>query len=143
MEEVVVPLAVVAGLVLLLVAVAVLFTARRLTLARRGASFDCSVRCPDGRWTLGVARYGSDRIHWFRVFSLSLRPLHTWLRDDLTVLWRRPTEGPEVTAVLPQSVVVRCRHRSQEMDLAMSDDAYTGFASWIESAPPGRRAPVT
>lgn len=143
MDQVTVPLAVVAGLVVLLVAVAAAFTVRRVTLARRGASFDCSLRRPDGRWSLGVARYDSDRIHWFRVFSFSLRPLSTWLRDELVVVGRRDTQGAETTAVLPHAVVVSCRHGTGELDLAMSEDAYTGFASWIESAPPGRHSRVT
>ena len=143
MQEVVVPLALVAGLVLLLLAAALAFTLRRLALALTGAWFDCSLRRPDGRWTLGVARYRSDRVDWFRTFSFSVRPLRTWSRDDLAVLGRRSTEGNETTAVLPHAVVVRCRHRNEEVDLAMSDDAYTGFASWIESAPPGRHARVT
>ena len=143
MQEVVVPLALVAGLVLLLLAAALSFTARRYLLSRSGAWFDCSLRRADGRWTLGIARYRNDRVDWFRAFSLSLRPLRTWLRDDLAVLGRRATEGAETTAVLPHAVIVRCRHRDEELDLAMSDDAYTGFASWIESAPPGRHARVT
>jgi hypothetical protein len=142
-EEIVVPVAIVAALVALLVAAAIAFTARRLTVARRGASFDCSLRRSDGHWSLGVARYGNDRIEWFRVFSFSFRPLQTWLRDDLSVVGHRPTKGAETTAVLPQAVVVRCRHRDDELDLAMSEDAYTGLASWIESAPPGRHARVT
>ena len=143
MQEVVVPLAVVAGIVLLLLLVAAAFVLRKLTISRRGAWFDCSLRRPDGRWTLGIARYRNDRVDWFRAFSFSVRPLRTWLRDDLAVLGRRSTEGSEATAVLPHSVVVRCRHGTEEVDLAMSDDAYTGFASWIESAPPGRHARVT
>ena len=143
MQEVVVPLAVVAGIVLLLLLTASAFVVRKLTISRRGAWFDCSLRRPDGRWTLGIARYRNDRVDWFRAFSFSLRPLCTWLRDDLAVVGRRPTQGSEVTAVLPHSVVVRCRHGDDEVDLAMSDDAYTGFASWIESAPPGRHARVT
>jgi hypothetical protein len=142
-EQVVVPLAVVVGIVLLLVAAAAGFTARRIALARRGASFDCSLRRADGRWTLGIARYGNDRIDWFRAFWYSWRPQCTWLRDDLAVLGRRVPQGSETTAVLPHAVVIHCRHRSDELDLAMSDDAYTGFASWIESSPPGRHANVT
>lgn len=143
MGDLVVPLAVVAALALLLVLAAALFTARRLSLTRSGGSFDCSVRRHDGSWSLGVARYGTDRLDWFRVFSFALRPRQTWERGELSVLERRPVRGAEQTAVLPQSVVVRLRHRDSDVDLAMSEDAYTGLASWLESAPPGRHAPVT
>ncbi|MFP5336784.1 MAG: DUF2550 domain-containing protein [Actinomycetes bacterium] len=143
MQEVVVPLAVVAALALLLVTTAAAFVVRRQTIARRAASFDCSLRRPDGHWSLGIARYGHDRIDWFRIFSFSLRPMTSWSRDELVVLARRGPEGSEATSVLPHSVVVRCRHRDDELDLAMSGEAYTGLASWLESSPPGRHAHVT
>jgi hypothetical protein len=141
--RIVVPLAILAALAGVLLLVAVLFTARRFSLSRRGASFDCSVRKPDGSWSLGVARYGDDELDWFRIFSFSLRPRTRWGREDLVVVSRRPTDGVEATAVLPQSVVISCTHRGRPLDLAMSDDAYTGLASWLESAPPGRYAHVT
>jgi len=142
-EDLVIPVAVVTALALLLVALATAFVVRRQSLARRAASFDCSLRKPDGHWSLGIARYGEDRIEWFRIFSFSFRPGSTWLRDEMVVLDHRSTVGSEVTAVLPQAVVVHCRHRGAELDLAMSDDAYTGLASWLESSPPGRHAHVT
>jgi Protein of unknown function (DUF2550) len=142
-DQIVVPLTIVVAVVALLVSTALLFTVRRVVLSRRGASFDCSLRRPDGSWTLGVARYGDDRLHWFRVFSLSVRPRLTWLRDELAVVVRRPSRGTEVTAVLPHAVVVECRYAGEDLDLAMSDDAYTGLASWLEAAPPGRNVHVT
>jgi hypothetical protein len=142
-EQIVVPLTIILALVGLLISAALLFTVRRITFSRRTASFDCSLRRPDGSWSLGVARYGDDRLDWFRVFSLSWRPRLTWLRDELTVVVRRPTRGPEVTAVLPHAVVVECRYAGTDLDLAMSDDAYTGLASWLEAAPPGRHARAT
>jgi Protein of unknown function (DUF2550) len=141
-DQIVVPLTVVVALAGLLVTTALLFTLRRVTLNRRWASFDCSLRRPDGSWSLGIARYGDDQLDWFRVFSLSLRPRATWLRDSLTVVVRRPTRGGEATAVLPRSVIVECRYAGQDVDLAMSDEAYTGLASWLEAAPPGRHAQV-
>lgn len=136
------PLVAACALVLLLIVV-VLFTARRASLSRRRGAFDCSVRSRPGHWSLGVARYGSDRIEWFRIFSFAPVPRWTWGRDELEVLECRPPRGGESTAVLPQSVVVTCRYRQDRLDLAMSQDAYTGMASWLEASPPGRRAPVT
>ena len=38
----------------------------------------------------------------------------------------------------PGAMIVECRHDGVEIELAMSNDAYTGFASWLESAPPGQ-----
>ena len=140
----VVLLALVAALAVALVGVAGLFTARRLVLARSRGSFDCSVR-QTGRsgWAIGVARYGPGRLDWFRIFSLSPRPSQVWDRARMVVLGRRPIVGGEVYAVLPGACIVRCRAGDADIELAMSQDAYVGFASWLEAAPPGQRGKVT
>jgi hypothetical protein len=134
--------------VLLLVAlVAVVLRRRRLT-ARLG-TFDCSIRQTRGhrrRWALGVARYESDRLDWYRTFSLSPRPSCTYARRALDVTLFRDAEGPELVAVQPGAMIVECRFTNagagEEIELAMSPDAYTGFASWLESAPPGQNVNV-
>ena len=147
MGEVVIPLWVVACLVAVVVLPVAVFTVRRLTLARTKGSFDCSVRPGSldqpGGWTSGVASYGVGELRWFRLFSLSPRPSCTWQRTDLTVKEFRSPERSEVYAVLPGAVVVTCTVGPDELQLAMSTDAYTGLASWIEAAPPGQHARVT
>ena len=140
----VVPLALVAALAVVLAAIGVLFTARRLVLARSVGSFDCSLRRPGATgWRLGVARYGQGRLDWFRIFSLSPRPSATWQQAGLSILGRRPVEGGEVFAVLPGALVVRCRAPGEEVELALTLDAYVGLASWVEAAPPGQQGKVT
>lgn len=143
-----IPLEIAAGLALLLVLTTAWFTARRLWLAR-GATFDCSLRPAsasprDGiRWTIGVARYEQSRIDWFRVFSPSLRPARTFERDLLEVTGHRAPAVPERHAVLPGATVVGARYGDDDLELAMSADAYTGLASWLEASPPGRTGKVT
>jgi hypothetical protein len=136
--------------VLLLAAlVAVVLRRRRLT-ARLG-TFDCSIRQARGhrrRWALGVARYETDRLDWYRTFSLSPRPSCTYARRALGVTLFRDAEGAELVAVQPGAMIVECRLGpdgavgGEEIELAMSPDAYTGFASWLESAPPGQNVNV-
>jgi len=131
------------ALVLLVVLVVIVLRRRRLT--SRLGTFDCSVRRPTGarpRWALGVARYEIDRLDWYRTFSLSPRPSCSFARGALDVSLWRDAEGGEVFAVQPGAIVVECRHSGGELDLAMSNDAYTGFASWLESAPPGQNVNV-
>jgi hypothetical protein len=150
-----VPLGIAGGLALLLVVLAALFTLRRLAIAR-GASFDCSLRTGTadadplpggapggGRWSIGVARYGSDRLEWFRIFSLSPRPARCFERDRFELVSQRVPSVPESRAVLPGTTVVSARYDSGDVDLAMSPEAYTGLASWLEAAPPGRTGQVT
>lgn len=147
MGNLVIPVWVVAAVAAALVGVVVVFTARRLVLSRSRGSFDCSFRrrvdVGEGGWVSGVASYGPGELRWYRMFSLRLRPSHVWQRSDMSLKEFRAPQGGEVYAVLPGAVVVTCVLGSGEMQLAMSSEAYTGFASWIEAAPPGQHARVT
>ncbi|WP_432487588.1 DUF2550 domain-containing protein [Kineococcus sp. SYSU DK018] len=121
----------------------VLVVVRRRRLSGRLGSFDCSMRASGSRrWALGVARYETDRLDWYRLFSLSPRPSCSFARGALDVTRRRDAEGHERLAVQPEAIVAECRHGGVEVELAMSTDAYTGFASWLESAPPGQNVNV-
>lgn len=134
---------------------------RRRLIQRPGGTFDCSMRLrpagaaavaegaetvggePTGKgWVFGVARYSGDRIEWFRVFSYSPRPRLVLERMDIEVLHRRTPQGQEELALLAGSVVLACLHRDSRLELAMSDDALTGFLAWLEAAPPGQRVNV-
>jgi Protein of unknown function (DUF2550) len=135
------------GLLVLLAMLAVgsLFVRRRL-LGRSNGTFECSLRMrPPVRpgaaaaargWTLGLGRYRDTTVEWFRIFSFSPRPKHTFDRS-LTVLSRRTPSGPEAFAMYGGSVVVSVRLRSgQSIEMAMTDSALTGFLAWVEAAPP-------
>ena len=132
---------VVAALVALALLGLGLLIARRRVLARRGGTFDCSLRLRDGAqgkgWVLGIARYAGDALEWYRVFSYSMRPRRALGRRELQVLGRREPTGVEAFALLADAVVVRCRDRDRPVELAMSEQHLTGFLSWVESAPPG------
>ncbi|AXG80306.1 DUF2550 domain-containing protein [Streptomyces paludis] len=141
----------VCGLVVVLVALGLfVFGLRRRLIQRSGGTFDCSLRWdvseePDlsGKgWVYGVARYNSDRINWFRVFSYAPRPRRTLERSAIEVLARRAPEGEEELALLSDAVILGCVHRGVRLELAMSDDALTGFLAWLEAAPPGQRVNV-
>ncbi|NUK02921.1 DUF2550 domain-containing protein [Streptomyces lunaelactis] len=141
----------VGGLVVALVVGALfVFGLRRRLIQRSGGTFDCSLRwnIPEetdlsGKgWVYGVARYNSDRIMWFRVFSYALRPRRVLERSAIEVVARRTPEGEEELALLSDAVVLGCLHRGTRLELAMSEDALTGFLAWLEAAPPGQRVNV-
>ncbi|MBT2472069.1 DUF2550 domain-containing protein [Streptomyces sp. ISL-66] len=141
----------VSGLVVALVVIGLfVFALRRRLIQRSGGTFDCSLRWGvaeeldiSGKgWVYGVARYSGDRIDWFRVFSYSPRPRRLLERSSIEVIARRAPEGEEELALLSDAVVLRCRHRGTRLELAMSDDALTGFLAWLEAAPPGQRVNV-
>jgi hypothetical protein len=146
-DSLVIPVWVVAAVAVLLVLVVVVFAARRLVLSRSRGSFDCSFRrrpgTGEGGWSSGVATYGPGELRWYRMFSLRPRPSRIWRRSEMSIKEFRAPQGGEVYAVLPGAVVVTCVLGTHEMQLAMSSEAYTGFASWIEAAPPGQHARVT
>ncbi|MCC5035573.1 DUF2550 domain-containing protein [Streptomyces sp. WAC 00631] len=127
------------------------FGLRRRLLQRSGGTFDCSLRwdVPEGEpepsgkgWIYGVARYSGDRIEWFRVFSYAPRPRRVLERSAIEVVARRTPQGEEELALLSDAVVLGCAHRDTRLELAMSEDALTGFLAWLEAAPPGQRVNV-
>jgi len=141
----------VCGLVILLVAAGLfVFGLRRRLIQRSGGTFDCSLRwdVPDksdtsGKgWGYGIARYNGDRIEWFRVFSYAPRPRRTLERSAIEVAGRRAPEGEEELALLSDAIILACQHRGTRLELAMSEDALTGFLAWLEAAPPGQRVNV-
>ncbi|WP_020575225.1 DUF2550 domain-containing protein [Actinopolymorpha alba] len=132
-----------AGIILALVVVALAGLAiRRRVLQRGGGTFDCSVRLHKGSggkgWVLGVARYSGDRVEWFRVFSFGLRPRRVFSRDNFAVRARRHPLATEALGLYAGHVVVECVEAGHVVELAMAEDALTGFLAWLEAAPPGR-----
>ncbi|WP_255951978.1 DUF2550 domain-containing protein [Streptomyces odontomachi] len=136
------------------------FGARRRIIQRSGGTFDCSLRWntpahrPHGGtepaaphengkgWAYGIARYSGDRVEWFRVFSYAPRPRRTLERGAIVVTGRRTPEGEEELALLSDAIVLGCDHQGARLELAMSEDALTGFLAWLEAAPPGQRVNV-
>ncbi|MFF7965725.1 DUF2550 domain-containing protein [Streptomyces sp. NPDC007903] len=144
----------VCGIVVALVVVGLfLFGLRRRLIQRSGGTFDCSLRWDvaehgdqasvNGKgWSYGVARYNGDRIEWYRVFSYALRPRRVLERSRIEVAGRRLPEGEEELALLSDAVILACVHQGTRLELAMSEDALTGFLAWLEAAPPGQRVNV-
>jgi uncharacterized protein DUF2550 len=139
--ELIAPLEVVGGLLLLFGLVLGGFIIRRRLLGRNAATFDCSLRMDQppksGGWMLGVARYEEDRLEWFRIFTLDPRPGRVLQRAKLELLVGRQPTDDEVDSILPGSVVARCSYDEDVLELAMTESDYTGFTTWLESAPPG------
>ncbi len=134
----------VVGVLLLLAAVVFLgLIVRRRWLTNGEPTFDMSVRTHPRRgsrgWTLGVGRYRGDRVEWFRVFSLSLRPKRVFDRRAMRLGDRRTPEGSEAYALFTGHVVVATRTFEQDVEVALSRDSYTGLLAWLEAAPPDPR----
>ncbi len=114
---------------------------RRTLIERGGGSVECGLRrARNRRWRLGLAAYQPDELRWYPVFGLWLRPGEVFARHALTVVSRRPADPVEMTSVGSGMVVVECdtgEGPERRIELALSEDALTGFLAWLEAAPPG------
>jgi hypothetical protein len=113
---------------------------RRTLIERGGGSVECGLRrVGDRRWRLGLADYQPDELRWYPVFGLRLRPGEFFARRALSVVSRRPADPVEMSSVGADTVVVECAtgKASERIELALSEDALTGFLAWLEAAPPG------
>ena len=141
----VVVLDILVALVLFALAAMLMLAVRRSLLQRNVGTFDCSMRLspdvPEG-WAFGIARYTGDAVQWYRVFSFSLRPRAVLARGAIEVVERREPEDYEELELLQGAVVLACTQRGRSVELAMSEDALTGFLSWLEAAPPGQHVSV-
>ncbi|WP_156758739.1 DUF2550 domain-containing protein [Actinokineospora pegani] len=121
---------------------------RRVRLLRSGGvHVAMRVRVDDSGkgWHLGVGRYQGDEFAWFRALSLRAGPDRLIAREGLEIASRREPERGETPNMPAGSRVLRFDPPAATgitpFELAMSPDALTGFLSWLESAPPGRRLP--
>jgi hypothetical protein len=112
----------------------------RRTLIERGGSVDCGLRRgQDRRWRLGLAAYGPEELRWYPVFGVRLRPRGVFARRALSVVSRRPANPAEANSLGPGTLVVECDtgEAGGRIELALVEDALTGFLAWLEAAPPG------
>jgi Protein of unknown function (DUF2550) len=129
------------ALLIILVLIASGIAARRFLLERGGGTVDCGLRrtAGEGVWRLGVASYQGDRLCWYHLFGVLLRPRVELERRTLSVSSRREATLAESASLGQGMVVVECKAGEDDdrVELAMSEAALTGFLSWLEAAPPG------
>lgn len=110
------------------------FVFRLRTLGSRVGSFECALRTPSG-WASGIAHYGADALHWYRLISLSPRPDESWPRSAIEVR-RRSARDPEAAADSVRIYDVTLDVNGVEIGLAMRSGQYSGLSSWLESQAP-------
>ncbi len=143
----------VSGAVVVLVLLGLfVFGLRRRLIQRSGGTFDCSLRwdVPETRDASPAARAGS--MAWRATTATGSSgsgcsptrpgPAASWSAPPSRSCERRTPQGEEELALLSDSTRARLRHRGTRLELAMSEDALTGFLAWLEAAPPGQRVNV-
>lgn len=137
------------GVLCVVVGLLVIFV-RREVISRAGGTIDMNMRLSTfvtGRgWAPGLGRFTGDELRWYRLFSFGIRPRRVLVRHKLVIEQRRAPEGAERLAMPEGWVVVRCgggpnggapNGSATPVELALAESAFTGFLSWVESAPPG------
>ncbi len=87
------------------------------------------------RWQYGVGRYSGAELRWYRSLGVGTRPNRVLQRRNVRVLNRRAPSQSELASLPSTAVVVECSDGDNGMFLALGESAYTGFVSWLESAP--------
>ena len=139
-------------LVLIVLAAAAL-ASRRYLLERSGGTVECALRQPAGAgpWRLGVLSYHHDSLRWYGALGVLLRPEYVFHRRALSVVSRRPADSAETAVLGPERIVVEASVKpaaggagarpaslaGEHVELAMTEQALTGFLAWLEAAPPG------
>lgn len=112
---------------------------RRLSV--QFGTFDCAWRIskpgsePTDRWVQGLGEYRSDRLVWWKAYSLNPQPRRVWLRTSFELVGRTPLD----LADLPGMYLVEAKYEGTAFEMMMSAEAYHGLSSWSESAPPQLR----
>jgi Protein of unknown function (DUF2550) len=128
-----------AAFLAIVVLCAIGLTIRRMLLDRGGGTVECGLRRPGGTWRLGVAAYEEGELRWYQAVGVLLTPEEVLARRTLSVTSRREAYPAEAALLGPGKFVVSCTagQMLETVELAMAEDALTGFLAWLESAPPG------
>lgn len=120
--------------VLLVLCAAVL--ARQRYMLRVAGGIPLALRRRGQRWQYGIARYVGSELRWYRSLGLATRPSRVLRRGELSVISSRRPEPTELSSLPASAVVVTCHDGADETLLALGDNAYTGFVSWLEASAP-------
>jgi hypothetical protein len=87
------------------------------------------------RWLYGVARYQGGELRFYRALGVGTRPTRVLRRGHVQVVGRRAPYDSERGSLPATVVVVECRIDGETTSFALSESAFTGFVSWLESSP--------
>src|SRR5690625_3296622 len=125
---------------MLIVVLALAVVARQLVVSRQRGAFECSIHrrslVGGSSWQHGLMRFGTDRLRWFRAFSLRLRPEVVLRRSEIRDVTRQrlpaQIDGGEERYLIAFSLDGD-REVSAIVDLASG----AAMNSWLEAAPTG------
>jgi hypothetical protein len=105
-------------------------------VVRASGGLAVALRRGESRWGIGVGRYAADEFLWYRTWTLSPLATLRMPRSELEVVTTRDADPVIDSALRPDSMAVECLFRGERLTLGFSDDALTGFLSWLEASAP-------
>jgi hypothetical protein len=125
---------------MLVVVAALLLVLRHVLVSRSRGAFECALQrrglVGGERWQHGLMRFGTDRLRWYRAFSLRLRPEVVIRRGQILEVGRRRlparVEGGQDSYLL-QFTLEGGREIHAIVDLVPG----AALNSWLEAAPTG------
>jgi len=88
------------------------------------------------RWLYGIGRYVDGEFRWYRALGVGTRPSRVLRRGHVQVLTRRSPVASEKHSLPSSVIIIECRSDEGPFAMALSEGAYTGFVSWLESSAP-------
>src|SRR5699024_2196021 len=133
-----IPLAVIGMLIVLALALAVV--ARHLVVSRQRGAFECSIHrrslVGGSSWQHGLMRFVTDRLRWFRAFSMVLRPEVVLRRSEIREVSRR-----RLAAQLPEGedcyLVTFELQGGRTLEAIVDLPSGAALNAWLEAAPTG------
>lgn len=124
----------VCAVVLVVVAFGAMLARQRYMLRLAGAVPMAVQR--GNRWLYGIGRYQDGELRWYRAIGIGTTPSRVLRQGRVEVLGRRERLPAEAKSLPAAAVVVDCRADGETFVIALSESAYTGFVSWLESSAP-------
>lgn len=128
------------GIGMLMLVLAVVVVARQLVIFRQRGTFECSVHrrslVGGPSWQHGLMRFGTDRLRWFRGFSMRLRPEMTLRRSEIREVTRR-----RLTSQLPDGddtyLLTFELQGGRTLEAIVDLPSGAALNAWLEAAPTG------
>jgi hypothetical protein len=127
-------------LALFAVAVVVLIVTvtRQRRMLRSPGAIALATRRGGHRWLYGIGQYAGGELRWYRALGLRTSPNWVLRRGDVEIVRHRPASASDLSSLPPTTVVVDLRKPGEDLTIALSDGAFTGFVSWLEASAPRR-----
>lgn len=128
------------GVLFVVLVVVLLLVARQLLVSRSRGAFECTVRrrglVGGSTWQHGLMRFGTDRLRWFRAFSLRLRPEVVLRRSEIREVTRQRLPA-QVDGGAERYLLAFSLQGDREVSAIVDLASGAALNSWLEAAPTG------